>query len=61
MHVGSVACADVFGSMVFWYTCPGSILNRNNLGYSSACPSGTLALPGHISRVYSDRNSHCYL
>jgi hypothetical protein len=47
--------------MVFWCTYPGSIPNRNNLGNSSAYPGGTLAFPGDIPRVYSDRYSDCYL
>ena len=47
--------------MVFWCTYPGSILNRNNLGYNSACPSGTLAFPSDIPRVYPAGYSYCYL
>jgi hypothetical protein len=46
--------------MVYWCTCPGSIPNRNNLGYRSACLAGTLAFPGDISRVYSAGYSYCY-
>jgi hypothetical protein len=47
--------------MVFWCTYPGSLLNRNILGYSSAYPSGTLAFPTDIPRVYSAGYSYCYL
>ena len=47
--------------MVFWYTYPGAMLNRNNLGYSSACPTGTLAFLSDIPRVYSAGYSDCYL
>src|SRR6478672_6862027 len=47
--------------MVFWCTYPGSILNRNNLGYSSACPNGTLADPSDIPRLYFARYSYYYL
>ena len=61
MHIGSVADWDVFRSMVFWCTYPGSIFNSNNLVYRSACPSGTLALPIDIPRVYSTGYSYCNL
>jgi hypothetical protein len=47
--------------MVFWCTYPGSMLNRNNLGSSSAGPSGTLAFSRDIPRVYSAGYSYCYL
>jgi len=60
-RVAAAAGSDVFGSMVFWCTYPGSILNRNNLGYSSACPTGTLAFPSDIPRLYSAGYSYCYL
>ena len=46
--------------MVFWCTYPDSILNRNNLGYSSACPNGTLAYPSDIPRLYFARYSYYY-
>ena len=47
--------------MVFSCTYPGSMPNRNNLGDSSASPTGTLAFPGDIPRVYSAGYSYCYL
>jgi hypothetical protein len=47
--------------MVFWCTYPGSIPNRNTLGYSSAYPGGALAFPGDIPRMYSAGYSCCYL
>jgi hypothetical protein len=37
------------------------MLNRNNLGYGSAYPSGTLAFPTDIPRVHSAGYSCCYL
>jgi hypothetical protein len=47
--------------MVFWCTYPDSILNRDNLVYSSAYPGGTLAFPTDIPRVYSAGYSRCHL
>jgi hypothetical protein len=61
MHIGSVANWDVFGSMVFWCACPGSIFISNNLVYRSAYPSGTLAFPIDIPWVYSAGYSYCDL
>jgi hypothetical protein len=61
MHIGSVGDWDVFGSMVFWCACPGSIFISNNLVYPSAYPRGTLAFPVDIPRVYSAGYSYCDL
>ena len=47
--------------MVFWYTYPGAMLNRNNLGHSSACLTATLAFLSDIPRVYSAGYSDCFL
>jgi hypothetical protein len=47
--------------MVFCYIYPGSMLNRNNLGYSSACPIGTFAFLSDIPRVYFAGYSYSYL
>jgi hypothetical protein len=47
--------------MVFEYPYPAFILDRNNRGNCSACPSGTLAFSTDISRVYSVEHSGCCL
>jgi hypothetical protein len=47
--------------MVFWCACPGSIPNRNRLGYSSAYPGGALAFLRDIPWVYSAGYSCPYL